>query len=374
MSEFRQNYATKEWVIIAPERAARPHDADRHISRPVLPKHRADCPFCPGQEEETGKETYVLKVESGERRVEGEERKEPPTGPAPLSTVNCQLSTAAPLSTVNCQLSTAVPWLVRVVENRYTALNQLEEMRRTPTGLFLKAASYGKAEVVIESSWHNALLSDLPRAHILEILHAYRYRSLECGLFKNIALVMIFKNHGATAGTSLEHGHSQIIAPSIIPPHIRDPIQKAAAHYDSYGTCVYCDLVAEELRQQARIIDENRAFAAFCPFASRSPFEIRIYPKRHIASFCWTPDDELALFADILLSTLVSLRRAVGEVDYNFIIRSAPIGDEDVRYLHWYFVLIPKISTPAGFEIGSGIYINTSTPEDCAKKLRDAMA
>ncbi len=340
MSEFRQNHATREWVLIAPERAARPHDASLHLIPRAPVAQRDDCPFCPGNEDRTGAELWRA-------------------GPLASDSVS---------GTATVQHA----WSVRVVENSFPALTPDTKMQRVPVGMFLKATSHGRAEVVIESPVHSDRWPTYSTEQIVTILHAYRDRSLDIALMPEIAIVMLFKNHGATAGTSLEHPHSQIIASPIIPPHIRDPIQKAAAHYDTHGTCVYCDIIAEELRQRERVFAENASFVAFCPFASRSPYEMRIYPKRHTASFGWILDDEVEALASILRTLFHRMNAVLGDVDYNFIIRSSPIGDEDVRHLHWYFVLIPKLGHPAGFEIGSGIFINTSTPEACASILREA--
>ena len=329
MGEFRQNFATKEWVIIAPERAKRPrHVSGQQPASAPVPSYRTECPFCPGNEPETGRE--VLRY------------------------------------------GDTFSWNVRVVQNKFSALDPIRSTQRQQQGLFLKSDNFGDGEVVIESPIHNATIPALARESMVNVLRAYRERAIEISSMPNISIVMIFRNHGPGAGTSLEHPHSQIIASPIIPPHVRDPFQKAALHYDSFGTCVYCDVLQEELRQKERIFYENEHFVAFCPFASRTPYEIRIYPRRHMANFTWTDNAELAAFADALQTVTRSMNDVLGDPSYNYIIRSSPTGDEDVRYLHWYFVLIPKITTPAGFEIGSGVYINPSSPEVCAAQLREA--
>lgn len=331
MAEFRQNFVTKEWVIIAPERALRPGSRlENHVSVPaVLLKHDEHCPFCTGNESRTG--TEMLRYEEREG-----------------------------------------VWRVRVVKNKYSALDGEHSAVRATAGLFLTAGSYGYAEVVIESPDHHATFHGLSTDDLVDVLRAYRERAMEVGSQPSISAVMIFRNYGIAAGTSIEHPHSQIIASPIIPPHIRDPIQKAVLHYDSVGSCVYCDLIAEESRQRERVIYEDADFLAVCPFASRTPYEVRIYPRRHMASYIWISDDEIAAFARILKFVTTRIAEQLDNPSYNFIIRSAPVGDEDVRYLHWYFVLIPKIATSAGFEIGSGIYINACVPEECAARLRSA--
>jgi UDPglucose--hexose-1-phosphate uridylyltransferase len=330
MSEFRQNRATKEWVIIAPGRGKRPTDFAKDIAaREPMPPHKDNCPFCRGNESQTPPAVYQI----------------PKNG----------------------------NWQIRVVPNRFAALSPDKPATRIFNGTFLSANGYGIAEVIIESPLHNETITTLTVENVTDVLIAYRERQREISRNKNINLVTIFRNHGPKAGTSLEHPHSQLIATPIVPPHIRYPIEQAILHYDKYGTCVYCDNLAEELKQEERIIIDSPRFVAFCPYAARSPFETRIYPKRHVPSFVSISDSEIADLADILRGILIRINTCLGFPDYNYIIRSSPIGDEDTRYLHWYMIIIPKISTPAGFEIGSGIYINPVAPEDSAKCLREAL-
>ncbi|MCX6828844.1 MAG: galactose-1-phosphate uridylyltransferase [candidate division Zixibacteria bacterium] len=328
MSEFRQNLATKEWVILAPERGKRPHDIAREqLRRELPPPFRAECPFCPGNEGQTEESVYIY----------------PQSG----------------------------PWQVRVVPNKYAALQPRLTATRMQVGSFLSAKGFGLAEVVIEHPRHDQTLALMSVEEVAGVLRAYRERQREMSKNENINLVTIFRNHGARAGTSLEHPHSQIIATPIVPPHVRYPMEQAVLHYDKHGRCVFCDLIEEEIRQGERIILESENFVSFCPFAARSPFESRIYPKRHQAGFTLASDEELSEFAGVLQDILGRIYHGLNNPDYNYILRSAPSGDEDTRHQHWYMVIVPKISIPAGFEIGSGIYINTVPPEDSARFLRE---
>ena len=330
MSEFRQNMATKEWVIIAGERAERPRDFAAETERNgVAQKYREDCPFCPGHEAATGEELLRIGEESA--------------------------------------------WRIRAVRNKFSALHPDHSVERRSQGRFLKSDSYGHAEVIVESPRHDASLASLRQDELVELIGAWRLRVTVISAMPNIAIVMLFRNFGAQAGTSLEHPHTQIIASPIIPPHIRDPFQKAALHYDSFGTCVYCDMVEEEIRQAKRMVYENEFYAVFCPFAARTPYELRIYPKRHNASFFWSGEQEIPALADALGRTLRGMRSLLGDPSYNLLLRTSPVGDEDVRYLHWYMVIVPRMSTPAGFEMGSGIYINSVAPEQSASELRDIL-
>ena len=328
MSEFRQNLATKEWVILAPERAKRPKDFHRpDDQRAELPSHSKTCPFCVGNEDRT--EQPVLSMPSGDKPQ------------------------------------------VRVVPNKFAALSPKSTVTRKRDGWFLKADGFGIAEVVIEHPRHNLSPALMTDAEVANIFRAYRVRQIAINEQPRINLVTIFRNHGQRAGTSLDHPHSQIIATPIVPPHVRYPLERAVMHFDQYGTCVFCDMVAEELDQATRLIEETPNFVAYCPFAARSPFECRVYPKRHMPSFFLTPDTEIVELAALVRRLLARLYHGLGNPDYNYIIRSSPVGDHDTRHLHWYMVVIPKVSTPAGFEMGSGIYINTMPPETAAEYLRE---
>lgn len=328
MPEFRQNLATKEWVILAPERGKRPSDyVQEQSQRAPLPDYKEDCPFCPGNEHQTDDAVYAVNKKG--------------------------------------------KWRVRVVPNKYAALQSHLATTRTRIGAFLAAKGFGIAEVVIEHPRHDHTLALMPSDDVAGVLRAYRQRQYEINKNEKINLVTIFRNHGRRAGTSLEHPHSQIIATPIVPPHVRYPMEQAVLYYDQYGSCVYCDMITEELRQGERVLVTTDRFVAFCPFAARSPFEIRIYPRKHRASFVLITDEEIDELARVLRDVLARLYHGLGNPDYNYVIRSSPIGDEDTRHLHWYMVVIPKISIPAGFEIGSGIYINSVAPEECARFLRD---
>lgn len=331
MSEFRQNMATGEWVIVAPSRGKRPSDFTSLLAKRKLPPpHRDDCPFCPGNEAQTPEPVYV------------KER--------------------------------ASDWQIRVVPNKFAAVQPDSAATRTRAGSFLAAKGFGIAEVVIESPTHNQTIATMPLSEVTAVLTAYRDRQVAISKDENINYVTIFRNYGPLAGTSLEHPHSQIIATPMVPPHVRSPIDRAVQHYDKYGTCVYCDMLIEELRQKERVVLESDNFVAFCPWAARTPFESRIYPKRHMASFVSITDGEAEEMAWVLRSLLAKIYNVLENPDYNYILRSSPAGEEDARYLHWYMMIIPKITTPAGFEIGSGIYINIVPPEESARYLRDAKA
>jgi UDPglucose--hexose-1-phosphate uridylyltransferase len=328
MPELRQNMLTNEWVIIATERAKRPEDfRQREAEKPPLPEFSASCPFCPGNESQTLPATHTI-----ERNGK---------------------------------------WQVRAVPNKFAALQKDICFQPEQVGRFLKATGYGIAEVIIETPVHNQTLATMDSESVEDVVEAYKLRYLSVAQERQICFINLFRNHGVRAGTSLEHPHSQLIATPIIPPHVRNPIEQAVRYYDTHGKCIYCHMLAEEIRQGERIIAETDHFIAYAPYAFRTPFEVRIIPKNHRASFADIEGKEIPDFAGLLKNVLARIYRGLGNPDYNFIIRSAPVGDEKAKYYHWYMLIIPKLTTPAGFEMGTGIYINVTYPEQCAEFLKN---
>jgi UDPglucose--hexose-1-phosphate uridylyltransferase len=241
-------------VVIATERAKRPEDFIKQATeKPPLPEFSPQCPFCPGNEGQT---------------------------PPPLHTVER-----------NGQ------WQVRVVPNKFAALQPDVPFRTEPHGRFLKAPGYGIAEVIIETPRHDMTLANMDDGAIEDVIGVYKLRYLSAARQSQICFVNLFRNHGLRAGTSLEHPHSQLIATPIVPPHVRNPIEQAVRYFDSRGQCIYCDMLTEEMRLGERIIAETEFFVVYAPYASRTPFEIRIMPKKHQASFGDIGSREAADFA-----------------------------------------------------------------------------
>ncbi len=328
MPEFRQDWATKEWVIIATERAKRPEDFKQSAeTRKPLPPNEPDCPFCLGNEDRTPPSVFSLEDDGG--------------------------------------------WALRVVPNKFAALQPDLTTMRKKEGKFLRVDGFGVAEVLIETPLHNVSPALMSHKAVEKILIGYRSRYHALATNSDISLITIFRNHGPKAGTSLEHPHSQIIATPIVPPHVRDQITKAMLSCDTYGRCIYCDVITEEIRQQARVVAETDHFLLITPFASRYPFEMRIYPKRHSCNFGGITDQEIVDLSAMLKQALYKFYLGLGNPDYNYIIRSGPTDDIDVKHFHWYIELLPKLTTPAGFELGTGIFINVALPEGCARYLRE---
>ncbi len=329
MSEMRQDMISKEWVIVAPERARRPNHNHQALEvRPPLPAHRADCPFCTGNEGQTTDDLLRFPADG--------------------------------------------PWRVRVVPNKFAALNHDEECCHVWSGKFLRVGGYGSAEVVIESPRHDLSPALMHPRDLAPVLEAWRSRYQTLMDDERNHLITIFRNHGPKAGTSLEHPHSQIIATPVVPPNVRNEIDQAVRSFDTYGTCLFCTMLQEERDARARILLETEHFTAFCPYASRSPFEVRVFPKRHACFFGAIADNEIVDLAAVLRTLLGKIHRQLENPDYNLIVRSHPLESRANRHYHWYLAIIPKLATQAGFEIGTGIHINPVKPEDAAALLRAA--
>ncbi len=333
MPELRQDPATREWVIISKERAKRPHDFIQESEEPALPEYDAECPFCAGNESMTPPE--ILGYRSG-----GE-----PNGPN---------------------------WWVRVIPNKFAALipeGSLE--RQKEEGFFRKMDGVGYHEVIIETPIHNLHMAHMEDKQVEEILLAYRERYLALREDPKVRVILIFKNHGRGAGTSLEHPHSQLVATSIVSSEIRMKLEKATSYYDDNGSCVYCDMMKQSLKSGKRIVLETEKFVVFHPFASRVPFQTIIISKEHQASFGLITLNDLKEFAHILKTVLAKLHRGLGNPDFNFIVHTAPVKDEQEDFYHWHLQIFPRLTTRAGFEMGSGIYINTAMPEETAAFMRN---
>jgi len=328
MSELRQNFATKEWVVIATERARRPEEMARHRERKPAASFVANCPFCPGNEKLTPAE--IMRI---------------PT-------------------------SLEVPWHARVIPNKFAALSRDVQPTRTVHRSLRSVNGFGVHDVIVETPDHSEVMALMPDSYMAEILRIYKIRYDELSLDRRIALITIFKNHGPDAGTSLEHPHSQIIATPVISLQVRERFQHALRHFDDYGECMFCQMLEEELEEQSRIVAISEHFVALELYVSPAPFCTHIYPRRHMASFGDVSGAEINDLARMLRSILAKLYHGLADPDFNFTIRSAPAESVGVKYFHWYLSVIPRLTRMAGFELGSGMFINTVLPEAAAEFLR----
>jgi len=188
---------------------------------------------------------------------------------------------------------------------------------------------------------------------------------------KRFRYILIFKNHGFKAGASLEHSHSQLIALPIIPKAVMEELNGSKEYYDYKERCLYCDIVAQEIAEQKRVVMENEDFITICPFAPRFPFEMWILPKRHDAHFEDATKHEISNLGSLFQTSLKKLDKALGDPPYNFMLHTSPVVMPDLPYYHWHIEITPRVTRLAGFERGSGFYINPTAPEVSAQFLRD---
>ncbi len=329
MPELRQNFFTKEWVIIATERAKRPEELATHREVQPVPAFVETCPFCPGNESKTPPEVMRVPANGGE------------------------------------------PWTVRVIPNKFSALSSEVQPTRSLQHLRRRIDGFGFHEVIIDSPDHSRYLALLPDAQVANILRAYKDRYNALSLDRRITHITIFKNHGLDAGASLQHPHSQLIATPVIPSQVRHRLHEALRHYDDVGECMFCHMVEREIEDQTRIVIKSEHFVAMEVFAAATPFATHVFPLRHMASFGDISSVEIADLARVLRTLLAKVYVGLENPDLNYTIRSGPAEYAGARHFHWYVSVIPRLTRVAGFELGSGMFINTVLPEAAAEFLRN---
>jgi len=328
MTELRKDPVVGRWVIISTERAKRPHE----FPQEPAPRREGVCPLCPGSERMTPPE--ILAFRGG-----GE-----PNDPN---------------------------WTLRVVPNKFPALRIEGELGKAADGIYDRMHGIGAHEVVIESERHDVDLFDLPEKRFEEVLWAYRERLLDLKKDHRFKSVLIFKNHGAAAGASLIHSHSQLIALPVIPKRVIEEMTGCKEYYRFRDRCLFCDIVVQEMDQKVRIVEETGEFLAFSPYAPRFPFETWIVPKRHQCAYEMIEGDQASALAAVFRRTLRRLNLALENPPFNFIVHSAPFQERAAEFFHWHIEIMPKLTKVAGFEWGSGFYINPTPPEESAKYLRE---
>jgi len=335
MPELRRDPITKSWSIIATERAKRPESSltKNFISGDEITYDPA-CFFCEGNEHATPSEVLAYRDKDNFHDTPG--------------------------------------WNIRVVPNKFAALNLNEDFHvNQENPIKVNGYARGVAEVLIESPHHTRNLALQSIDHISCVLMAYKDRYLSLAHETTIKYISIFRNNGQQAGASLVHPHSQIIATPIIPVNISNELNGANDYYESTGRCVYCDIVKTELKDRSRIIFENKNFIAFAPYASRTPFETWIMPKFHNSKYQDLDNIQLHELAEIWKAALYKIYAGLENPPYNYFIHTSPIQKKVDNYYHWHMELVPKLTIAAGFELGTGMYINIAIPEDCADYLRN---
>ncbi len=330
MPELRKDPIHGRWVIISTERGRRPSDFVVEAQRPA----GGFCPLCEGNEDKTPPEVLAFRNNGT-----------PPNKPG---------------------------WSLRVVPNKFPALRIEGDLDREGEGIYDKMNGIGAHEVIIETPLHQESLATLPVPAVTNVLWAYRERIIDLRRDVRLRHVLVFKNHGVAAGASLEHSHSQIIALPIVPRRVSEEIEGAKNFFQFKDRCVFCDIIRQELNQGKRVVSENKSFVAVAPFASRFPFETWILPKTHCPTFESMEPSEYEQAGHILSDTLHRMNRVLDQPPYNYVIHSSSFPDVDREYYHWHLEIMPKLTKVAGFEWGTGFYINPTPPEEAAEYLREA--
>jgi UDPglucose--hexose-1-phosphate uridylyltransferase len=330
MPELRKDPVVGRWVIISTERGRRPSD---FTTEPVRARS-SNCVFCAGNEAKTPPEILGIRHPDSMANEPG--------------------------------------WSLRVVPNKFPALRIEGELEPEGEGLYDKMNGVGAHEVVIETPTHDASLATISTDAVADVLLAYRERIVDLKKDPRFEYILVFKNHGAAAGASLEHPHSQLIATPIIPIMVSEELNGAGQYYEMKERCVWCDIVRQERRsRKKRVIAEAHGFVALAPFAPRFPFETWILPTRHRSAFEETGVEELRGLAELLGDFLRRMDRVLNGPPFNFMLHTAPLREGALDHFHWHLEIIPKLTNVAGYEWGSGFFINPVPPEDAAAALRE---
>jgi len=334
LPEFRRCPATGRWVIFAPERARRPitlqHTQAHHRDRPATD---AVCPFCEGHEAEAPGEVYAIRAVGTAKDSPG--------------------------------------WELRVVSNKFPALRP--HMTATMPWLdpfFGARPGFGGHEVVIPCQSHETNPAKLTPAQYTNLLIAYRDRIRAISSDNLWHYLQVFQNVGAEAGASLAHLHAQIIALPLVPDAIQSELAFAKEYHGRHSACVYCELIAKERLARSRILRETEHFLAFCPFAPRFSYEFWVMPKYHASHFEITVDAALAELARLVRDLLAALDAVLAEPAYNTYLHTTPMKAKPNGHYHWHWEVIPRTARAAGFEWGSGCFLNAVPPEKAAAELR----
>ncbi len=324
-SELRQDLVSGDWIIIAPGRGKRPHEFKNRSVRKALPVE--GCPF-EDLQKSGSPEPYLIYQRKGQ-------------------------------------------WFLQIVPNRFPAVSH-----DAAQGVFLKHGPYsvipgtGHHDLVITRD-HEKNFPKLSGGDAYSVFLAFRDRYNTLSQHKYVAYVSAFHNWGPAAGASVYHPHYQIMAVPVIPPDVNHSLRGSARYFEENKKCVHCVMLDWERKEKKRIIFENEAAVAFAPYVSRSQYEIRVFPKKHLPYFEGSDERTLRGVSEALQKALKSLEKNLYDPDYNFFIHTAPIKEkEKYRHYHWHIEVVPKFSIRAGFELSTGLEINVVDPDEAARVLR----
>lgn len=329
MPELRKDPIMGRWVIIATERGKRPITPRRES----MDSADTPCPFCEGSEQETPEEILSYREKNSTADSPG--------------------------------------WRVRVVPNKFPALQLTGELQKRGDGIYDRMNGLGAHEVIIECPNHETSIAQLSKENVREVLRVYRDRLVALKKDPRFVYGMVFKNVGATAGASLEHTHSQLIVTPIVPINVWEEMSGAMEFFNFRGRCVFCDMIHEETGHGKRVVMETENFLCLEPYASRFPFETWILPRNHNSHYENIQHNEVEELGVVLKTMLLKLEKALDNPAYNYIIHTSPFDVPFLPHYHWHIEIIPRLTRVAGFEWGTGFYINPVPPEESADILRE---
>lgn len=331
MTDIRQNILTGDWVVIASRRALRPESFSTE-SHNRTDERLSSCPFCAGNENQTPPEVFALRPDKSLKDTKG--------------------------------------WKVRVVPNKFPAfLNEKELNEPEESGIYTSLPAYGYHEVIIHGPNHSETVADMDTQDLGLVLNVYQQRLSDLSLDQKTVSAIIIINQGREAGASIEHPHSQLFTMPMIAPRQQRELERIKRFKTEQDDCPLCAMLKYEQAFKERVVAENDYFLAFCPFASGAPFEVIIAPKKHQRDFREADKEEIDALAQIFKFTFGRLGERLKNPPYNTFLHTRPFQTDDDY--HWHFVIMPKTSTMAGFEFGTGMMINIVGPEAAAKFLRE---
>lgn len=331
MPDLRKDPIVGRWVIIATDRAKRPQDFTREKDRSTGPA--GFDPFLAGNESATPSEILAYRESGTQRDKPG--------------------------------------WRVRVVPNKFPALQIEGHLSKRGDGIYDLMNGIGAHEVIIECPHYEESMARLTLDNIREVIWVYRDRMVDLKKDRRLVHGLVFKNKGALAGATIDHSHSQLIVTPVVPINVWEEMEGSLGFYNYRGRCIYCDMIQQELATGSRIVLDLPNFIVFCPFASRFPFETWILPKQHSSHFENIQRQQVEELGLVLKSVLCKLEIALDDPPYNYIIHTAPFDTQELQHYHWHIEIMPRLTRVAGFEWGSGFYINPVLPEQAAAFLRD---
>ncbi len=330
MSEVRRDPITGRWAIVADKEES--WGADRYDQETHERKHKAICQFCPGRESLTPPEVDANRHPGAAPNQPG--------------------------------------WTARVVSNKFPALRIEGQLDKRGYGLYDVSNGIGAHEVLIETPDHDRDLADLSVNEIVDVIRLAQNRSVSLAKDRRFKYIMVFKNYGQSAGTSIEHAHSQIIALPLVPRDVLEELEGSLDYFKFRGRCIYCDIIDQERQEKERIVVENDAFISFCPYVPRYPFETWILPTEHTSDFCYLSDHDRTQLAATLREVLKRMKKTLDDPSYNFYLHVPPVNYQENQSYHWHIEIVPQLSRVAGFEWGTGFYVVRTEPGVAAGALR----